>query len=52
MTTQPLGPVHVRLRAGLDLLGSDELRAVVFGLAGLAGGIAGLWIANAIRWLA
>ncbi len=52
MTLHPVHSPTVRLRAGLDLLGSDELAAVVFGLAGLGGAGVGVWIANAIRWLA
>jgi hypothetical protein len=49
MNPQPLGPTRVRFLGGIDLLGWEELQAVVFLVAGVGGGVLGVWLASQLR---
>jgi hypothetical protein len=49
MNLEPLGPAHVRFLGGIDLLGWDELQALVFLLVGVGGGVLGVWLASQLR---
>lgn len=40
--------IRVRLRAGIDLVGTDELAALVFGIAGVVAGAVGVLVGRAI----
>jgi hypothetical protein len=48
MNVEPLGPVHITLRAGVDLFGFDELQIVCFAAAGIMGGWLGMQLAGVL----
>jgi hypothetical protein len=48
VTLERLGPVHVTLRAGIDLFGFDELQIVCFTAAGITGGWLGMQLAGVL----
>ena len=49
---QPTTRPAVRLAAGLDLLGTDELAAVLYALTAILASVAGAWIAHQLAAIA